>query len=434
MALNFSHRPIFAAHDVDNCFDYGRDRCDRPGSQESVSKDILDLLPSDPFGMDISTTFTAITGWLEDLEADYVGYRGKDVGPSDDNYQLVAGLNLIWNNAMRFHAFPGSLCVENKPPIASGLGDSFQKDVGVASCNDDFGSSCNTGDMASFGYKHSGIDCWSTNTYMDGGNHPEGGELAHHSALGYALSYLGVRDLLAVESVCKSLNSVVRGDPLLWKSIHIDQPISEKITDDLLLQLTKRAQGNLQCLSLVECTRITDDALKQVLDSNPNLTKLSVPGCTRLSVQGIVSILKDFKSTGAHGVKLLRIGGLYGVTEKHFEELMLLLGTDSQMLQQSRKPHFYHRGSLYLSDDDDCAIDIEMCPRCQNFRLVYDCPAEGCQGMGHAAQVCRACTLCIARCSQCGQCINDNEYEETFCLEILCASCADSQAPAEGTR
>lgn len=36
-------------------------------SPESSSKDVIDLLPSDPFGMDISTTFTVITGWFEDL-------------------------------------------------------------------------------------------------------------------------------------------------------------------------------------------------------------------------------------------------------------------------------------------------------------------------------------------------------------------------------
>jgi hypothetical protein len=41
------------------------------------------------------------------------------------------------------------------------------------------------------------------------------------------------------------------------------------------LQLTNRAQGNLQCLSLVECPRITDDGLKHVLENNPRLTKVS---------------------------------------------------------------------------------------------------------------------------------------------------------------
>ena len=35
--------------EVADCFDYGRDRDDRSGSQqESASNDILDLLPSDP--------------------------------------------------------------------------------------------------------------------------------------------------------------------------------------------------------------------------------------------------------------------------------------------------------------------------------------------------------------------------------------------------
>jgi hypothetical protein len=151
--------------------------------------------------------------------------------------------------------------------------------------------------------------------------------------------------------------------------------------------------------------------------------QLSVPACTRLSIEGIVTSLKAFKATGTHGVKHLRIGGLYGVTQKHFEELMFLLGPDSHIQQNAHKPHFYHRGNLYLSCEDDRAIDIEMCPRCQNLRLIYDCPVEGCQGKEHPSQACRACSLCIARCVQCGRCINDSEYEETFCLELLCSDC-----------
>jgi len=153
--------------------------------------------------------------------------------------------------------------------------------------------------------------------------------------------------------------------------------------------------------------------------------QLSVPGCTRLSIEGIVGMLKAYNSVGPQGVKHLYIGGLYGVTQKHFEELRFLLGADSrQQMQQSHKPHFYRRGNLYLSCNDDRAMDIEVCPRCQNLRLVYDCPAESCQGTGHTTQMCRACTLCIPRCSQCGHCINDSEYEETFCLELLCSSCS----------
>ncbi|KAI9116142.1 hypothetical protein K1719_013072 [Acacia pycnantha] len=50
------------------------------------------------------------------------------------------------------------------------------------------------------------------------------------------------------------------------------------------------------------------DGLKQVLEGNPNVINLSVPGCTILNVECIVNILKDFKSIGTHGVKNLRIG------------------------------------------------------------------------------------------------------------------------------
>ncbi|XP_031269953.1 F-box protein SKIP14 [Pistacia vera] len=463
MALNFSHRPIFPTHlsednmvapmriangylvegipekngdgfknwhsnrEMEDCFDNARDRgCNRCVSQESVSKDILDLLPSDPFGMDISTTFTAaITGWLEDLE-DYGGYGMDEVGTSDGNCQLLAELNFFWNNAMRFQGFPGNMGFEHNLNVVSGSAGCFlgKEVVGETSCHGSLESACNVDDILSYGNENVGYGDQRFKGLQEGyGSYhdKEGG--APHPALYFALGYLGMRDLLLVERVCRSLCSTVRSDPLLWRSIHIDQPLNEKITDDVLLQLTNRAQGNLQCLSLVECLRITDDGLKRVLENNPRLTKLSVPGCTRLSIEGIINSLKAFKSMGAKGVKHLRIGGLYGVTPKHFEELKLLLGTDCSMHPNVHKPHFYHRGNFYLSCEDERAIDIEMCPRCLNLRLVYDCPAEGCQGEENITQLCRACTLCIARCAQCGRCINDSEYEETFCLQLLCSDC-----------
>lgn len=560
MALNFSHRPIFSAglsednlrmgngyrvdgisetgggaggsgssgdgfgngwHNVDNCFDYGgSDRCDRGGgvsgaTQDSVSKDILDLLPSDPFGMDISTTFTAITGWLEDLDFDYGGYHVKDeIGTSGENYPLFAGLNFIWNNAVRFHTFPqgGNVCIEEKDfrgvsgfsefsrreagevscsekffhgasgfnefsrrevgeascseknfQGMSGFGEFSRREVGEASCSFGAGSSCDMDAVLDFrcDYKDVAIASVSGDTDMDDVNFLEGDERILHSVINSSLRYLGLSDLLVLERVCKSLHSTVR-DPQMWTSIHIDQPLNERITDDILLELTNRAQGLLQCLSLVECTRITDDGLRRVLEFNPKLSKLSVPGCTRLSIEGIVGMLKAYNSMGTQKVKHLHIGGLYGVTQKHFEQIKLLLGTDkkrqenaldiqphenardsqpqenapdSQLLEHSHKPHFYCRWNLYLPCDDDRDLDIEVCPRCQNLRLVYDCPAEGCQGVGgHATQLCRACTLCIPRCSQCGRCINDSEYEETFCLELLCSHCSQHLVkPLEGT-
>lgn len=456
MALNFSHRPVFPAHlaeenlvspiriangsldgfgrpwpsnwEVENLFDYGRDRFDMGESQESVSNDIIDLLPSDPFGMDISTTFTAITGWLEDLEVDYGGYGRDEAVASDGSYKLFAELNFIWNRAMRgCQAFPAGAGVDHEANAADGFGwSSVEKGGAGASCHVRFElnsaenstSSLGNGSwgVASGGQSGgSGID-GNGNFSNDDGGAPPGG-------LVFAFGHLGVRDLLVLESVSKSLQSTIRGDPFYWSTIHIEQPLNEKITDDILLYLTKKAQGNLQCLSLVECPRITDDGLRRVLESNPKLTKLSVPGCTRLTIDGIMNSLRAFNSTGTQGVKHLRIGGIFGMKPEIFEEMKSLLGTGGQMQQSARKPRFHIRGSLYVPCDDDRDIDIETCPRCQNQRLVYDCPSETCQEKDHATQLCRACTLCIARCVKCGRCINDNEYEETFCLELLCGVC-----------
>lgn len=473
MALNFSHRPIFPAHlsednlvspmriangclmegipersgdgfvrpswhsnrDIECCFDYGRgDRVDRSGSPESSSGDVLDLLPSDPFGMDISTTFTALTGWLEDLEVDYGGYGRNNFGNSGGEYDLFAGLNFIWNNAMQFQAFPSKVHFGgNKSNTAHQVdGCTNDKGEGNSLTQGGFGSVPTVQDAAIFCDE-------SANTVGHGIEQchevaescPDGDGEAPHAGLVFALGFLGVRDLLSVDRVCRYLHSTVRSEALLWRSIHIDQPLNERITDDVLFQLTSRAQGNLQCLSLVECPRITDDGLKRVLENNPRLTKLCVPGCTKLSVEGIVNNLKAFKCKGTQGIKHLRIGGLYGVTDEHFEQLKLLLGADIRSNQQNdHKPHFYHRGNLYLLCDDERAIDIEICPRCQKLRLVYDCPAEGCQERERdVAQQCRACRLCIPRCFQCGCCINDNEYEETFCLDWLCSDCFKLKSP-----
>lgn len=147
--------------------------------------------------------------------------------------------------------------------------------------------------------------------------------------------------------------------------------------------------------------------------------QLCVPGCTRITIEGIVNNMKMYHhNEDVLGIKYLRIGGIFGVTHEHFEELNLLLGVDRGQLENQHKPHFYHRGNVYLPSDDDRALDIEMCPICEKFRLVYDCPAESCQNA-----VCRACTMCIPRCAGCGRCVSDTGYVETFSLELLCFDC-----------
>lgn len=397
--------------ELDKSFDYRKD--DKGSSDDSVSDDILALLPADPFEMDVTATVTAITGWFEGLEKGWSSnsreFGSDEIVVKNGDNPFFAGLNLFLDGAIMFQ------------PEVDKSGFVVDKRLG--------------NELYEGG---NGIVSDQVTGFQDGTQHSlESDYGAAHEGLFLALSYLGVHDLLSVERVCKSLRHAVKDDPLLWRNVHIDQSLSDRITDDGLLRLTGRAQGWLQCLSLVECLKITDSGLKRVFECNPGMMKLSVPGCVKLSVEGILSNLKALKSAGAPGIKYLRIGGIYGITNTHFEELKFLLGADNCMKLQSRKPRFYRGGQLYISCNDDCAIDIEVCPKCQELRLVYDCPAESCQGGNYPSQLCRACIICIARCVHCGRCINNCDYEETFCLDLLCLDCwkeiLDHQETLEGT-
>lgn len=153
------------------------------------------------------------------------------------------------------------------------------------------------------------------------------------------------------------------------------------------------------------------------------LVQLSVPGCTRLTVEGIISNLRSFRSVATPGIKHLRVAGLSGITNQHFEELKFLLGVDEKKQARLQRPHYYCGGQLYISCDDDRALDVEICPRCQTPTLIYDCPPSSSCSKKSGTQFCRACKLCVPRCVHCGCCIQDCDYEETFCLNILCLDC-----------
>ncbi|KAF3334236.1 F-box protein SKIP14-like protein [Carex littledalei] len=237
----------------------------------------------------------------------------------------------------------------------------------------------------------------------------------------YALGYLGVKDLLSVEQVCKSLHEAVRGDPLLWMSIQIDSPLSERINDETLLKVTRKAQGNLRALSMVSCLYVTDEGLRCVLEENPLLTKLYVPDCARLTLDGLITNLKFFNSRNyPGGIKHLKLGRLFNISERHYNELTALFSANSCHPSPQPKPRFYHIARFSMMCNEDRALDIEACPVCKKYRLVYDCPLESCKGR---RDPCRACESCILRCVLCGKCIRDSTYTETFSFEYLCSSC-----------
>lgn len=246
-------------------------------------------------------------------------------------------------------------------------------------------------------------------------------------ALFYALSYMNLKEILSLERVCKSFRDWVRSDILLWQQLHVEPPLSKSFTDEALLQLASRSKGQLRCLSLVDCLRVTEAAVEQVVYSNPRISKLCLPGCSRVSAEAVMRMVKtltDCRASGVPYLKQLRIRNIYGLTTEHLNCLKAMLGEGEQLDIGSRMPQFYHNGHYSFSCDDQRQIDVETCPKCSNVRLVYDCTRERCQQRrGNKFRECRACILCIVRCEECGRCINDNDYEETFCLDLLCSSC-----------
>ena len=190
---------------------------------------------------------------------------------------LFAGLNWIWDSAVIYQPELGEVKFDGIS-IPYDSFDRFEINDGGFVSDDNVEDFLGFGHMVnlnvSYGAKELLVgsmerpECSIKNFDCEGG--------APHDAMFYALSYLGVQDLLSVERVCRSLNYAVKSDFLLWRSINIDWPLNERINDDALVNLTSRAQGNLQTLSLVHCAWITDIGLSRVFDSNPRLTKVSI--------------------------------------------------------------------------------------------------------------------------------------------------------------
>ncbi|WOK97420.1 hypothetical protein Cni_G06128 [Canna indica] len=343
--------------------------------------DPVDLLPDDPFGMGIDSSMgAAIASFLEVSGGDLFGWT------------------LLYSPESQFYhdgwTEEHDAWMEDR---FTGLSVDEVQDENLK-------SSFDMGESSMYNY--------------EGEDELSGDEGLPHEGLLLSLGYLGLRDLLSIEGVCRSLRSTVQSDSLLWRCIHLDYVLGEKITDDALLQLAQRAHGNLHCLSLSGCSKITDDGLKQVMDISPKLKKLNVSGCVRLSLDGIINNLKLFQSQGMQRIEHLRLGRLFVVSEEQYGELKSLLGIQQD---QSHNPRFYHTCRISLACADDCVLDIEKCPVCQKYKLVYDCPSESCQSNG--SHQCRACDACIPRCVHCGKCIRDCMYVETFCLEYLCSGC-----------
>ncbi|KAL5214603.1 hypothetical protein ABZP36_003755 [Zizania latifolia] len=400
--------------------------------EEEEELDPVDLLPTDPFGMNLETTFTAaIASCIEDLTVMSTAGRFGDSGGD----AVFADLSYYLNQA-----FPLS------PELQFGAyGGVFEDPLGFGGLSVGGGDSFGLVEDPSTSGNAALVSCDAVEDVPA----QEGG--VPHEGMMFALGYLDLRDILSVEMVCKTLHFAVRNEPLLWKSIHIELGLCHKISDAGLLYLTQKCPDTLQCLSIDRCINITDQGMKAVLENNPRLIKLSIIGCPRLTLDGLISNLKSFNTKAVVGIKYLRVGTNFSLQKEQYEELSSLLNTD-KMQVHNREPRFFHANQFlsdcndgyaldidmnrepgffhanqFLSDcNDGYALDIEMCPICQNYKLVYDCPEEGCDD--RRSGNCKGCTVCIRRCFTCGRCVDNLAYRESFSLDWICPNCQENRA------
>ncbi|KAK1288173.1 F-box protein SKIP14 [Acorus calamus] len=285
-----------------------------------------------------------------------------------------------------------------------------------------------------------------------------------HGALHLVLAYLPLPDLIAFHRVCTQFRDAVAGDPLLWRDVSVEPPLSGRLTDEALLEITSRADGRLRSLALVGCPRVSDAGILRVARLNRGISKgqcddeqllwmalvgqigwvagpemqgmgvtgrkdidfydLCVPGCTYLTANGIVRVVKELTERN-NNLKHLKVHGISNMTKGHLEVLKSRITPNLPQEHDQSTPFTYaYWRSLPSNSDGIHPIDIDICPKCRNTGLVFECTRESCQSMRGRWTECKACYFCIARCEDCGGCIDfDEPGEETACSHLLCLDC-----------
>ena len=131
----------------------------------------------------------------------------------------------------------------------------------------------------------------------------------------------------------------------------------------------------------------------------------------RVNAGSIVQMVNERNDRGMAPLKEMKLHNIYGLETEHLESLLSMMS----YLHTTIKPRYYHQPHEVYSSDGR-AIDVEVCPKCSNVRLVYDCTRERCR----QKQECRGCILCVLRCVECGICMEEDECEETLCHDNVC--------------
>lgn len=217
-----------------------------------------------------------------------------------------------------------------------------------------------------------------------------------------------------MSQVCKSIRDSIRDDVLVWLDLVVEKPLSRRLTDRILINITSKAHGRLRTLALLNCFKITDDGLLKVVIANPLLTKLYVPACTGLTPEGVLRAVETLAAKSTNSIRI-KINGIYNIKKEH----LLILQSCITKTTES-KPRFYHKywNSSFRSIDEDARMmDVEVCPKCGEIKLVFHCPKE---------TECIGCIQCIPRCDVCGRCVSDEDEDnqgETICNDIVCLDC-----------
>lgn len=95
-----------------------------------------------------------------------------------------------------------------------------------------------------------------------------------HEALSLISAYLPLFELLAMSGVCTSLRDAVNKDVLSWLDIVVKSPLNLRLSDEILMKITSKANGRLTTLALMDCAKITDDGLQRVVERNPLINKV----------------------------------------------------------------------------------------------------------------------------------------------------------------
>lgn len=242
-----------------------------------------------------------------------------------------------------------------------------------------------------------------------------------HDAMFLVLPYLSLYEVLTMSRVCTSLRDAVNNDVLLWLHVIVERPLNSRLTDETLFQITSKGNGRIQTLALINCMHITDQGLQTVVEQNPFIHELHIPACTNITPEGVLRVVKTLCQR-SNCLTTLSINGIYNLQQEHLLMLASNLRenlplADRQSQQQQQQPTYYHeRGSVsaFKRRENRTIIDLEVCPKCFEVRMVYDCPKGDCRG----------CIFCIPRCENCGRCIIESEeVEEGACGDTLCLDC-----------